>query len=461
VDTQAVRTYTQNFDTTSEAALGDIRSVKQFPVHINLLVGGVPCQSWSIAGKNRGFDDPRGALWGDTVRLVESTQPDAFVFENVKGLADPRHTTERTHLLRCFAEAGYAVWMGVLDSQHFGLPQSRKRIYFVGMRTESQKRAFARHFRLLGAHEFAPSHIYPSPSLAHVLGLDLRTEHVPRPPQADLFGETSDRVTSTRVTGGAFDYVIFNDIRNGHATVHSWDLADVSPVEQRICQTLLENRRNRCYGPRDGNPLTREHLADLLPDLSRAALNDAVDRLTDRRILWDVRYDALEERKLEDDEPALLGHPAEHRIEFVNSRISSGIRVSDYLAAPAAEDIVYRIFLPDATAFGTLTASGSKDFVALETLRGVSPVDFKRTFVERIVRPRHYRALTPREHARLQGFPDTFAIHPSPSVSNRQMGNAVSVPVIRALGQLLLDVGAVGGMYNASGLRSKVSAMNA
>ncbi|MCB0350025.1 MAG: DNA (cytosine-5-)-methyltransferase, partial [Bdellovibrionales bacterium] len=90
IDKQAIKTYSQNFNTCEELALGDITSCKAFP-KADLIVGGVPCQSWSIAGKNRGFDDERGQLWFDTIRAVKTVMPKAFIFENVKGLTDPRN----------------------------------------------------------------------------------------------------------------------------------------------------------------------------------------------------------------------------------------------------------------------------------------------------------------------------------------------------------------------------------
>ena len=90
IDNHAINTYRQNFETANEIFLGDITKVKSFP-YADLIVGGVPCQAWSIAGKNRGFDDERGKLWFDAIRSVSLVKPKAFIFENVKGLQDPRN----------------------------------------------------------------------------------------------------------------------------------------------------------------------------------------------------------------------------------------------------------------------------------------------------------------------------------------------------------------------------------
>ena len=63
------------------------------------------------------------------------------------------------------------------------------------------------------------------------------------------------------------DFFIFADIRDGHTTVHSWDLIPTTSREKLICKTLLKNRRKKIYGLKDGNPLSFEILSKLIPDL--------------------------------------------------------------------------------------------------------------------------------------------------------------------------------------------------
>src|SRR5690606_36362725 len=149
-------------------------------------------------------------------------------------------------------------------------------------------------------------------------------------------------------------------------------------------------------------------------------------------ILERVWYDATNGYRLRRREDAASDARVESRIEFANTRISSGIRASDYLEGASRGAPIYRIFMPHCHAFGTITASGSKDFIALHGIDGDGSDEIKKIFVDEIVRKGNYRALTKREFARLQGFPDNFVLHSSESESNKQMGNAVSVPVIRA-----------------------------
>ena len=98
-----------------------------------LLVGGFPCQSFSVAGKRRGFlDDTRGTLFFDIARVLSARQPRYVVLENVKGLL--HHDEGRTFetILGVLADIGYDVQWEVLNSRYLGVPQNRERVYIVG-----------------------------------------------------------------------------------------------------------------------------------------------------------------------------------------------------------------------------------------------------------------------------------------------------------------------------------------
>ena len=106
VNKDAINAYCENYDIEPESNFGDITKIKELPRH-DILTGGVPCQSWSIAGRNLGFDDDRGQLWNDTIFLLNQSKPKAFIFENVKGLVDPRNKEALTYILDRIKEAGY------------------------------------------------------------------------------------------------------------------------------------------------------------------------------------------------------------------------------------------------------------------------------------------------------------------------------------------------------------------
>lgn len=98
----------------------------------DLLVGGFPCQAFSIAGKRKGFDDTRGTLFFDIARILAEKRPRHLVLENVKGLLS--HDSGKTFqtILGVLSDLGYRVEWQVLNSKDFGVPQNRERIYFVG-----------------------------------------------------------------------------------------------------------------------------------------------------------------------------------------------------------------------------------------------------------------------------------------------------------------------------------------
>ena len=135
IDKNAIDVYKNNFNTNSEVFLGDITKIKKIP-KTDLVVGGVPCQAWSVAGKKKGFNDPRGKLWKDCIQLVKKNKPKAFIFENVKGLYDPRNKGSLELIISEFRKSGYDVFHKVLNAYDFGLPQNRDRLFIVGIRAD-------------------------------------------------------------------------------------------------------------------------------------------------------------------------------------------------------------------------------------------------------------------------------------------------------------------------------------
>lgn len=112
---------------------GDITKINEYELpDFDLLVGGFPCQAFSIAGKRRGFEDTRGTLFFDLARILQAKRPRLFIFENVKGLLS--HDGGRTVrvIISTITELGYDVQWQVVNSKNFGVPQNRERIIFVG-----------------------------------------------------------------------------------------------------------------------------------------------------------------------------------------------------------------------------------------------------------------------------------------------------------------------------------------
>ena len=111
----------------------DIRTVKteEIPDH-DLLVGGFPCQAFSVAGKRRGFEDTRGTLFFEIARIAKQKQPRLLLLENVKGLLSHDSGNTFKTILRSLDELGYDCQWQVLNSKDFGVPQNRERVFIIG-----------------------------------------------------------------------------------------------------------------------------------------------------------------------------------------------------------------------------------------------------------------------------------------------------------------------------------------
>ena len=111
--------------------------------NFDLLVGGFPCQAFSVAGKLRGFDDTRGTLFFDVARILKHKKPKHFILENVRGLLS--HDSGRTFqtILKVLTDIGYLVQWEVCNSKNYGVPQNRERVYIVGhLRGSSRPQIF-------------------------------------------------------------------------------------------------------------------------------------------------------------------------------------------------------------------------------------------------------------------------------------------------------------------------------
>lgn len=108
---------------------------------INLLVGGTPCQSFSIAGLRGGLDDYRGNLALEFLKLAQRTQPKWLVWENVPGVLSSNKGRDFGSILGGMVECGYGFAYRVLDAQYFGVPQRRRRVFVVGCLGNSARAA--------------------------------------------------------------------------------------------------------------------------------------------------------------------------------------------------------------------------------------------------------------------------------------------------------------------------------
>ena len=450
----AINTYCQNFKEDTSANLGDITKLKTLPEH-DFMTAGVPCQSWSIAGKNLGFDDDRGQLWNDTLYLLNKVRPKAFIFENVKGLADPRNAKALEYILNRIKQAGYYSKVNVLNAYDYGVPQTRIRIYIIGFK----EKKYLDKFALAPA---TPGCIQLSDVLDDCEAKECRQSN-----------DNNARWSLSCNEKGFNDYFLFNDLRNGSTTIHSWDIQETTDREKNICYLLLKNRRKDKYGELDGNPLNIKHFQELDSSIKESDLEVLVEKGILKRVSYlykvrevsnDLSDDAkwvlnqakngiinfdtlksskeLKKRKINALDTLFMLETIgavkciEERYDFKNTKISTGLAG------------INRIFLPTCKIYPTLVASDTNDYVTTENLNADNIEDFRAKFMESVYRAGNYRQISKQEACRIQGFPANFLLPPTRARWMKLIGNSVAVPVIKMLANAIVNTGVFEGQEN-------------
>lgn len=144
-DKAAATTYHANF---GEWPSGDITKIDtaDIPSH-DLLLGGFPCQAFSIMGKMKGFDDMRGTMFFEIARIIQYHKPRVIMLENVRQLTTHDKGKTFTTILETLDQLGYHVKWQVLNALDFGLPQKRERVIIVGFRDEGLIEQFDFRFK--------------------------------------------------------------------------------------------------------------------------------------------------------------------------------------------------------------------------------------------------------------------------------------------------------------------------
>lgn len=119
---------------------GDIANITEFP-EADVVVGGYPCQSFSMAGNRTPEKDERTSLYKQFLRVINAVRPNYFVAENVSGLKQLKNGKFLDEQINAYSDAGYNVFFHVLNARDYGVPQARKRLIIVGIRKEL-KQAF-------------------------------------------------------------------------------------------------------------------------------------------------------------------------------------------------------------------------------------------------------------------------------------------------------------------------------
>ena len=368
IDAKAQFTYEKNFD---EKPDGDIKLIEYLPDH-QILLAGFPCQPFSYAGKQRGFGDTRGTLFFELERLIKKSNPELILLENVRGLVS--HDGGRTieTIYKKLESLGYGVNHLLLNSAMHGVPQNRMRVYIVGIRNHKPKLTIQEDLKFIDTHAFGSS----QPNLFE--------DELPKLRVKDILEESPDlrfrcSLEFTRMLGNYVkgDFSRLNgmrmiDARNGNS-IHSWELGlrgKCSKDEVNLMNAIIANRRKHIFGThQDGKALTIHQIRTFFFNANlKTLLHGLVDKGYLRRI--DGMYSPT------------IGNMSFEVFKFLDPNSISVTLVSS-----------------DANRIGVVDDIGP-------------------------------RRITVREAARLQGFPDSFYIHPNDNAAYHQFGNSVSVPVI-------------------------------
>lgn len=456
VNKDAINAYCENYQVEPESNFGDITKIKELPQH-DVLTAGVPCQSWSIAGKNLGFDDDRGQLWNDTIYLLNQSKPKAFIFENVKGLVDPRNKEALSYIFERIRQAGYYAKHFVINSHDYGVAQNRVRIFIIGFKEKKYLDRFS-----------LPNPFDKKETLADVLGLVIKTRKEKKTIQKDLFGNVIQyRQMSLSSKNGFNDYFLFNDLRNGHTTIHSWDIEDTTARQKEICLLLLKNRRKSQFGLLDGNPLSLKQFQSLDATISQKEIDELIELGILKKVNYKFEILDFKDSDVTEEELELLNLTSdnfltidklkterslkikrisiaktiesliekeivkcvEDRYEFKNTKISSGLKG------------VNRVFMPSSDIFPTLVASDTNDYISLKNIIPTTHQEYKEKFLKEVYFAKKYRKITKEEACLIQGFPKDFLLPASRARWMKLIGNSVSVPVIDVLIKSIISTG--------------------
>lgn len=375
IDEKACETYSLNF---GEIPTGDIKKISDIP-KFDFLLAGFPCQPFSYAGKRQGFGDTRGTLFFEVERILEAYKPKAFLLENVRGLYT--HDEGRTFqtIIGKLHKLGYGTYDLLLNSSDFGVPQNRVRLYILGIRNATPKMTLKTNLGAADSHRYKKSVVQP-----YLLN-DKEIQDVCAVGQI-LEAEVPEKYFCSKEFEQQLHSVIGDDLTKLHGyrlidyrggqSLHSWELGKkgkCSKAEIEFMNLLIQNRRKPIFGThKDGKKLTLEQIRTFYT---------SDDILTVIEGLTQKKYLKEEDGKF---------NPVCGNMSFE----------------------VFKFLDPNSISI-TLTSSDSN---RLGIIQNNKP-----------------RRITPRECARLQGFPDSFVVHPIDAFAYKQFGNSVSVPVIEAV----------------------------
>lgn len=371
IDKKACETYKLNFNENSNHDVYNISNIEG----LDFLLAGFPCQPFSYAGEKRGFKDTRGTLFFEVERIIKESRPKGFLLENVRGLMS--HDKGRTlkTIVSKLEGLGYGVEVYLLNSSDYGVPQNRVRVYIVGL-DKGEKPLIG----IKSCAGVADSHRFKSEKLDSLKNIKLVRDILEEKPDQKYYCTNTFTQQLSGVVSGEFEKLHgmrLIDYRGGNS-IHSWELGLRGPCAKKeisFMNQLIANRRLKKFGAdKDGKKLTLEQIKTFYKDKD---INKTIKSLIKKGYLQITDNGGYNPK---------AGNMSFEVFKFLDPN-----------------SISITLVTSDAHRLGIVGRDGLP------------------------------RRITPRECTRLQGFPDTFKLHPDDKATYRQLGNSVSVPVVELI----------------------------
>ncbi len=373
----AVKAYKNYFN--DDYVAGDITKIPASDIEdFDFLLAGFPCQPFSAAGLGLGFEDTRGTLFFEIERILKEKHPYGFLLENVEGLINHDDGRTLSIIVNHLKKLNYYVSYRLIDSQFFGLAQSRKRVYIVGTRDA--------HISLDGFEE-------------HTAVLGDILEHGLPTVNSDFTHKLFAHFTPDQVIGKAI-----KDKRGGADNIHSWEIGlkgNTTDEQAKFLNLLLLERRKRKWAAEigidwmDGMPLTEKQISTFYP---RKNLKQFLDNLVD------MGYLTLEYPRKKENNRRVPDKTKSKGYNIVAGRLSF-----EFTKILDPSDLAPTLVAMDVSHLGVIDNGG-------------------------------LRRLSIREGERLCGFPEDYDLSfLKESEAFDLLGNTVCIPVITAIADRLAE----------------------
>lgn len=375
----AIKVYKNYFG--DDDVKGDITKISSSQIpDFDFLLAGFPCQPFSSAGQRLGFADTRGTLFFEIERILRSkidkgVPAEGFLLENVEGLINHDKGKTLSIIIEHLTSLGYNVSVKLLDSQYFGLAQSRKRVYIVG--------------------------------LLHHPALDLSNFEIKTAVLGDIleYGQPTINNKFTELLFKHYDISelagkSIKDKRGGKDNIHSWDIelkGKTTKQQRELLNTILKERRKKKWADEigikwmDGMPLTESQIKTFF-DVSN--LHDLLSDLEEKGYLvYEYPKESINGRRVQDTSKPKGYNIVAGKLSFDFSKILNPDALAPTLVAM------------DVSKLGIIDGNG-------------------------------IRRLTIREGQRLCGYPEDYDLSIIKTAEAFDLlGNTVCVPVIKAISE--------------------------